>query len=301
MAGVSYIENGSIKPITGIRVGVNGTARFVKKGWVGVNGVAQLCYYQELVAIPVLSGTYTYDGTEKTVTITNLDTDKVTVSGTLKATNAGTYQVTVSLKSRLTAWEDGTQENKIMSWTIDRMTLPIPSVSGTYTYNGSPQTVTVINFDSERMTQEGATATDAGTYTVSFYLKNTNNYQWSDGTTTVKSSSWTINIADGVISPTESTYTTTANRGEWITIAIVTTNINSDDIYKSGFDHKYMSKASWNERTKSSNYRTDIQIYYNPEVDSPGQVTGYATVFLNDSKHNVREVHCKVNFNFRLN
>lgn len=215
MAGVSYIENGSIKPITGIRVGVNNTARFVKKGWVGVDGVAQLCYYQELVAIPTLSGTYTYDGTEQTVTITNLDTDKVNVSGTLKATNAGTYQVTVSLKSRLTAWADHTQGDKTLEWTITkkRLTPPVmyydgPTSTGiSYIYNyGNELEIYFRGYDAETMYKAGVyTAINAGSYTALIGLKDKTNYEWHIESEHVFSDSdryyyWKIDKREGRVS-----------------------------------------------------------------------------------------------------
>ena len=44
------------------------------------------------------------------------------------------------------------------------------------------------------MTVSGTTsATNAGTYSATFTLKDTTNYKWSDGTTAAKTVSWTIN------------------------------------------------------------------------------------------------------------
>ena len=77
----------------------------------------------------------------------------------------------------------------------------IPTVVvGTYTYNGQPQGPTISNLDSDfydYVTVTGATATDAGNYTLTFSLKNTFTTCWSDLTTTNKTESWSIGKAAG--------------------------------------------------------------------------------------------------------
>ncbi|MDO4199052.1 MAG: hypothetical protein Q4D13_08720 [Erysipelotrichaceae bacterium] len=68
----------------------------------------------------------------------------------------------------------------------------VPSVP-TYTYNGNPQTAL---YDNDYYTVSGATATDAGTYTITLSLKDKNNFVWSDGSTDDKTVTFTINKAD---------------------------------------------------------------------------------------------------------
>lgn len=69
--------------------------------------------------IPTVEDTeFDYDGTQKELVFTGLDTDKVTVSGTTSATEAGTYTCTLTLKSNSYAWKDLTQEPKTIEWEI---------------------------------------------------------------------------------------------------------------------------------------------------------------------------------------
>ena len=74
-----------------------------------------------VVAIPtVVVDTYTYDGTEQGPTITNLDSDFITVTDA-KKTNAGTYTLTLALKNTNTQmWTDLTTANKTYSYTINK-------------------------------------------------------------------------------------------------------------------------------------------------------------------------------------
>ena len=227
------------------------------------------------VAIPIQSGTLTYNSTSQTVTWSNYDSSKMTVSGTTSATNAGTYSATFTLKDTTKyRWPDGTSTAKTVSWKINqynisnvdvgsisdqtytgsaitpvpvlskilngsskytlvkdtdytlsysnntnvgtatitatgkgnftgtasttfkinKASLTVPSQSGTLTYNTASQSPSWSNYDSTKMTVSGTTsATNAGTYSATFTLKDTTNYKWSDGTTTEKTVSWKIN------------------------------------------------------------------------------------------------------------
>ena len=73
----------------------------------------------------------------------------------------------------------------------------VPSQNGTLTYDGTEKTASWNNFDSTQLTVSGDTGTNAGDYTASFTP--TENYQWSDGTRTAKTASWTIGKAAGSI------------------------------------------------------------------------------------------------------
>ena len=78
---------------------------------------------------------------------------------------------------------------------------PSISVIGTYTYNGSEHTATVIGYDSATMDITGNTATDAGDYTVSVTSQTG---KWADGSTDAVTAAWSIGKAtreapDGLI------------------------------------------------------------------------------------------------------
>lgn len=79
----------------------------------------------------------------------------------------------------------------------------VPSQSGSLTYNGSAQTPSFSNYDSNKMTLSVTGQTNAGTYGASFTPKD--DYMWSDGTTTAKTVNWTINKATGTLTVSKNT------------------------------------------------------------------------------------------------
>lgn len=114
-------------------------------------------------------------------------------------TNAGTYQATFTPKDDY-MWSTGDTAAKTVNWTIDRATIAsVPTQSGTLTYTGSVQSPTWTGYDSTKMTIGGTTSSiNAGTFSASFTP--TDNYKWSDGTTTAKNANWTIDKAAGSLS-----------------------------------------------------------------------------------------------------
>jgi hypothetical protein len=74
----------------------------------------------------------------------------------------------------------------------------VPSQNGTLTYNGTAQTPTWSDYDSNKMTLSVTAETNAGTYTAEFTPKS--GYCWNDDTTTAKSVSWVIDKAAGAVS-----------------------------------------------------------------------------------------------------
>lgn len=94
--------------------------------------------------------------------------------------NAGTYYMYATIGAT-------TNYNKYTTgWTsfkINKASLTKPTVSGTYTYNGKEQTVSLSNFNSNTMNVSNNKMTDAGSQNVTVSLKNKTNYQWSGGST----------------------------------------------------------------------------------------------------------------------
>ena len=66
---------------------------------------------------------------------------------------------------------------------------PTLGITGTYTYSGSAQTVTVTGFDSTTMLISGNVGTNAGSYTASVTSKSG---RWADGTSTPVTIEWSI-------------------------------------------------------------------------------------------------------------
>ena len=83
-----------------------------------------------------ITGTYTYNGSAQTVTVTGFDSATMLITGNV-GTNAGTYTASVTSKSG--RWADGTSTPITIEWSIGRKTVtPVIRVTGTYTYTGTP-------------------------------------------------------------------------------------------------------------------------------------------------------------------
>ena len=157
--------------------------------------------WKEIVGVYSYSTTYTYSGEELSVNASNFVgsnmTQFVEISGDTKATNAGTYNVTLSLKDKENyCWEDGTTEAKTATWEIvkAKFTVTRPSYKR---YSGEEISVTSEDFTGSRLAElvdlTGTTsATNAGTYNVTLSLKDKANTTWEDGTTEDKITTWEI-------------------------------------------------------------------------------------------------------------
>ena len=149
---------------------------------------------------------FVYDGTEKTQEVSSVvlngetleyGVDYVVIDNV--GTTAGAHTLTVF---GILDYDGAIS----ISWNIAKKAITKPTLSGSYTYSGSAQNVTVNNFNTTYCNKEGTTsATNAGTYSVTFSLKDTNNTEWADGTTAEFSLSWTIAKANGSISANPST------------------------------------------------------------------------------------------------
>lgn len=74
------------------------------------------------VTIPAITGTYTYNGKEQSPAISNFDNTKMTKTGDLYRTDAGTYSITIDLSNDTYMWSDGSYAPKVLSWTINKAT-----------------------------------------------------------------------------------------------------------------------------------------------------------------------------------
>ena len=107
---------------------------------------------------------------------------------------AGNYSVIFSLVSAVNyKWSDDTTTPKSVAWAIAPATVAVPALSNkSKTYNGSAQSPTVSPYDSNLVEVTGTTtATNAGSYTVTFHLL-TPNVTWADETTADKTDTWEI-------------------------------------------------------------------------------------------------------------
>lgn len=176
-----------------------------------------------IAEVPSQSGALVYNGGSLTPTWLHYDTNTLNVSGDTSAINAGTYNVAFTPKANY-QWADGTTAGKIVPWTIQKRSFAKPTVSGTKTYNGSAQEVTLNGYDSAHMSMSGDySATNAGTYAFNVALRDTANTQWADQTTQSLSLSWTIDRAKGSISASPASLSISGAAGKTATSTITKT------------------------------------------------------------------------------
>lgn len=163
------------------------------------------------VTIPTVTDTAKiYNGSAQSPTISTYNPAIIEVTGDT-ATNAGTYAVTMHLKSASIRWNDTTTADKVVPWVINRKPVTIPTVSDTAkVYDGTAQSPTVSVFDGNEVSLGGnVQETDAGSYTLTMELTSTANYIWTDETTGVKERAWSIarkSVTAPQLTNTEKTY-----------------------------------------------------------------------------------------------
>ena len=98
--------------------------------------------------------------------------------------------------------------------------VPVPTANETsFTYNGTVQGITFNGLDTSKVIITNGTATDAGSYTATVQLKNSNMI-WSDTTTTPKTFNWSIGQATPTLSasPSSMTFDKTSSSAVGLTI-----------------------------------------------------------------------------------
>jgi len=143
-----------------------------------------------------------YNGAEQTGTVAYTlasadalyDASKVAFSGdaTVAGTTVGDYAY--GLEAADFAYNDdnitATFEVTDANFSITAAIVDIPAAPGNKVYNGQNQTADVTAPATVEVTNDGGK--DAGDYTVTFALKDTANYTWSDGSTTNQTFGWSI-------------------------------------------------------------------------------------------------------------
>ena len=153
--------------------------------------------------------TFTYDGTPKkptgtisvnagTVNVNDLEvkyqgTGTTSYNSATAPTNAGTYTVTYKVPDANTNYT-GTFSVAV---TIKKATLEkVTLVKDTYEYTGDEIVSQDSNFDLNKMNFSGdIKATNVGNYSITVSLKDKDNYEWKDGTTTDLVLNWSITQA----------------------------------------------------------------------------------------------------------
>ena len=149
--------------------------------------------YQSTIAeraVPVQSGTVTYNGESQSPTWDNYDPLAMTISGDATGTNAGEYVAIFTLTQGY-RWSDGTNQSKSVSWTIDKAqgyinlsksyfyieestdTITITGASGNVSVSSDDTSIATVSISNDVIT---ATYVSTGETSVSVTISETNNY-----------------------------------------------------------------------------------------------------------------------------
>lgn len=137
---------------------------------------------------------FTYNTQAHSLVFSGLNNDLMEVSGTTSATNVGNYTAIVSLKDKQNyTWANNSTADYEIDWSIIKAQLTKPTAgTNSFTYTGNQITYTPSGYSSATMTISGNTGTNVRDYTATISIANTDNYEWTDGTTTSVSLTWHI-------------------------------------------------------------------------------------------------------------
>ena len=235
--------------------------------------------YEATIYVPkptMASGSFTFDNSAKSPTITGYDQAAMTQSGTTSATAAGSYSVTYTLKEGY-AWADTSTNPVTLTWSIAKRTLTIPSLTNTtYTWAVNQTFApTVNNFNSTYETQSGtASSTNEGTYSIAWALRYPASTQWSDGTTANKSATWKVNKLSLTIPTISSAKSFTFIEGTTRSVTIAnyssgyetqsgTTSTSALGSYTITWALRYSANTQWSDGTTSNKTATWSIVWVN--------------------------------------
>ena len=156
---------------------------------------------QMAVAEPTVTGTYTYSGSELTAQLTGVESYMTVASGN-KGTNAGNYVVEVTLDGNH-KWADGS-DGKVQ-WSIDKAKAEISvntdPITVTYGETVTLPTATT-NFGDVVCNKKASDIVNAGTYTVTYTVTGTDNYDGDTKSITVTVNAKPITVTADALSKT---------------------------------------------------------------------------------------------------
>ncbi len=181
-------EKGAQMPPAQTSANLAGTIRSIKSGG------------GPIAMVPIQLGGLTYSGEAQTPQWNGFDPEKMAISGTTSAINAGSYAAQFTPKEGFYWADDGSTGPRTSAWSIARQPVAaLPSQSGTLSYTGGVLSPSWSHFDPVQLTIGGTTTgTNAGSYQANFTPNG--NFCWADGSTGSRSVSWTIAKAPGSLS-----------------------------------------------------------------------------------------------------
>ena len=177
-----------------------------------------------LVDKPVVLEQYIYDGEEKSPL---LESDYYTVSGQVSATDAGDYQLCVSLKDGC-VWSDYSRDDIYLDWSIARKEIAEPDIQNYILADADDAGVMLEDGEGYLLSGDIA-APSKGEYYVTATLKD--NYIWQDGTTDDKQYSYRVTNPKEIALPQAKNWTYSGEEnvgivaGEGYTLSCADTNV----------------------------------------------------------------------------
>ena len=270
--------------------------------------MADLAVYDSVQIPSINKMIFIYDGSVVAPIVT-YDKEQVTLSGVLSASTVGIYRIVCSLKDKVGhCWSDGTSDDKILTWSIVTSSIAIPYLAvNSFTYTGGVITPTIVNINEDLVAVTGDTsAVDSGTYTITYSLKTTKDFKWSDGSITDKTSTWTISAASvsvptigissfsytgGVVGPTISNLDESA-----VTVGGTATAIDVGN-YTITYTLKSITNYKWTDGTttnKQAAWMITLAKVAIPSIDSDSSLWTYngntLTPKINDLNSNLVDV-----------
>lgn len=160
----------------------------------------RIIYSPQTVYEPYQSNWLIYNGKKQSPAFANYNTSYMMLLGGIPSrTNAGIYYVTFRLNGN-TVWSDGTTEDKVVPWEIEKKKYKTPSIlksiatGGMYYYAIEGKRYPVwANYDPDVMMISGDLYDIDGTWhTTYFDFKDPNNYAWSDGNSDTYTIQWKL-------------------------------------------------------------------------------------------------------------
>ncbi len=218
--------------------------------------------------------------------------------------NAGHYQTSVRLQDGY--YWSGTKdwESIYMDYYITRKTISKPTVkANSFVYTGSSQSLQLNNYDSATMNISG-NISGIGAKTYNSYVEPNSNHQWSDGTTSQISFTWTI-TPKPIEKPTAnennlfvynaSAFTYTPNG--YVSSQMTISNNRNTNVGKYSAKVTPNSNHKWNDNTSDA-------INFEYEIIHPGLVvkesSKYEYIYLQSNKkisYNNQKIYHKINDN----
>lgn len=264
-----------------------------KEGYMWDDGTTdQLDYTWEILEVkkisakPKVTGTYTYSGAVQSAVV-EYDSETVVMSGTQSATDAGTYHIYFEPAEGYT-WEDETTTKLDYTWIIAKKSVAVPTVTGSFTYNGSAQKPT-ITCDTSAITVSGTqSATAAGTYRIAFALES-DNYVWANGSTGSIEATWSIAKLSVAI-PTLSTTKFAWIEGESHTVTVK--NLNSTYVTQSGETTVTDSTATVGSHTVTWTLKDTTNTQWSDKSTGAKTAT-WLTAFIQGTSHWKNDIYCQ--------